>query len=66
MVVLVAASALSAVIEAVQALVPGIGRARDTNDWMMNTLGAALGVLLGVGVLAVVRRAGHRDGVASR
>ncbi|WP_409490778.1 VanZ family protein [Amycolatopsis sp. cmx-11-12] len=43
---LAAGSALSAVVEASQALVPTIGRACDTNDWLMNTLGAVLGVLL--------------------
>lgn len=37
-----AGSALSAVIEALQALVPAIGRACDTNDWLMNTIGALL------------------------
>jgi len=39
---LAAGSALSAVIEALQAFVPAIGRACDTNDWLMNTLGALL------------------------
>lgn len=43
---LAAGSALSAVVEASQALVPAIGRACDTNDWLMNTVGAVLGVLL--------------------
>ncbi|MFD5247825.1 VanZ family protein [Amycolatopsis sp. NPDC058340] len=37
---LAAGSALSAVIETLQAFVPAIGRACDTNDWLMNTLGA--------------------------
>ncbi|MFI5564941.1 VanZ family protein [Amycolatopsis japonica] len=37
-----AGSALSAVIEALQAFVPAIGRACDTNDWLMNTIGALL------------------------
>jgi len=46
---LAAGSALSAVIEALQALVPAIGRACDTNDWLMNTLGAILGALLAAG-----------------
>ena len=36
----------SAVIEAVQALVPALGRACDTNDWMMNTIGTVFAVLL--------------------
>jgi hypothetical protein len=51
--VLAAGSALSAVLEAVQALVPGIGRACDTNDWMMNTIGTVIGVLLAVGTIRV-------------
>lgn len=41
-----AASLLSAGIEAVQALVPALGRACDTGDWVANTAGAALGVVL--------------------
>ncbi len=44
--VLVAASALSALIETVQALVPAIGRSCSTNDWFSNTIGVAIGVLL--------------------
>ena len=44
--VLVAGSGLSAAIEALQAVAPAIGRACDTNDWMMNTIGTAVGVLL--------------------
>ncbi|WP_033293241.1 VanZ family protein [Amycolatopsis jejuensis] len=47
---------LSALVEAVQALVPAIGRACDTNDWLMNTLGAALGLLLAYGARAVAAR----------
>ncbi|MBE1574124.1 VanZ family protein [Amycolatopsis roodepoortensis] len=39
---LAAGSALSAVIEALQAFVPAIGRACDTGDWLMNTIGALL------------------------
>lgn len=53
---LVAGSALSAVIEAVQALIPGIGRACDTNDWMMNTFGTVVGVLLAVGTIRLAGR----------
>ena len=53
----VAAVALSAAIEGVQALVPAIGRACDTSDLLTNALGALLG-----GVLAFVamRLAGRR------
>ena len=53
---LAAGTALSAVIEAVQALVPGIGRACDTNDWMMNTFGTVVGVLLAVGTIHLAGR----------
>ncbi|WP_083255069.1 VanZ family protein [Amycolatopsis orientalis] len=53
---LAAGSGLSAVIEALQALVPAIGRACDTNDWLMNTVGAVLGVLLTLGTGRLVRR----------
>ncbi|WP_410582130.1 VanZ family protein [Amycolatopsis sp. lyj-108] len=53
---LAAGSALSAVIEALQAFVPAIGRACDTNDWLMNTVGAVLGVALALGTAWLVRR----------
>lgn len=36
-------SGASVVVEALQAAVPAIGRSCDTNDWLSNTLGAALG-----------------------
>ncbi|WP_181772876.1 VanZ family protein [Amycolatopsis pittospori] len=49
---LAAGSWLSAVIEALQAFFPVIGRACDTNDWLMNTLGA----LLGLGTAWLVQR----------
>lgn len=58
--VLVAGSASSAVIEAIQALVPAIGRACDTNDWFMNTLGVIAGVLLAVGTKALVSAVSRR------
>lgn len=45
---LVAASVLTALIETVQALVPAIGRSCSTNDWLANTIGAAIGVVLAV------------------
>jgi VanZ like family len=54
--VVLAGVTLSAVIEAVQALVPAIRRACDTNDWAMNTAGAVLGVLLAAATIAPVRR----------
>ncbi len=46
--VFVATSMLSALIETVQALIPAIGRSCSTNDWLSNTIGAAIGVLLAV------------------
>ena len=46
LVVLAAASGLSALIEITQALVPELGRSCSTNDWLMNSIGAALGVSL--------------------
>lgn len=55
-VVLVAASVLSAAIEGLQAVVPAIGRACDTNDWAMNTAGAVAGVLLALGTRALANR----------
>ncbi len=42
---LTAGAALSAAIEAAQAVVPAIGRACDTNDWAMNMTGAVAAVL---------------------
>ncbi|EME55238.1 VanZ family protein [Amycolatopsis decaplanina] len=53
---LAAGSALSAVVETLQALVPAIGRACDTNDWLMNTIGAVLGALLAAGTTRLVNR----------
>ncbi|MDQ1103735.1 VanZ family protein [Nocardioides zeae] len=46
--VAVAGSALSALIETVQALAPALGRSCSTNDWLSNTIGVALGAALGV------------------
>ena len=53
--VLALAAGASAAVEALQAVVPALGRACDTNDWAMNTAGAAVGVLLATGVLALTR-----------
>ncbi|WP_051515538.1 VanZ family protein [Candidatus Blastococcus massiliensis] len=55
--VLVAGSALSVGIEAVQALVPAIGRTCDTNDWSMNTLGVVIGAGIARATLALADRA---------
>jgi glycopeptide antibiotics resistance protein len=41
--VLVVASGLSASLEALQAVLPAIGRSCDTNDWLSNTMGAVIG-----------------------
>ena len=54
--VLAVAAAASAAVEALQAVVPALGRACDTNDWAMDVGGAAVGVLLARGVLALSRR----------
>lgn len=48
-----AASAGSVLIETVQALVPAIGRACDTTDWEMNTIGAVAGALLAWSIIRV-------------
>lgn len=57
--VFAAASGMSAVIELVQALVPALGRTCDTDDWFMNTAGAALGALLASCIIAVDKRRDH-------
>jgi VanZ family protein len=44
---LLAGSGLSVMLEAVQALVPAIGRSCDTTDWLSNTIGALVGAALG-------------------
>jgi hypothetical protein len=56
LVVLAAGAGVSALIEGIQALVPAIGRACDTNDWLMNTIGAVIGVLLAFGTTALANR----------
>ncbi|MDN4162964.1 VanZ family protein [Nocardioides abyssi] len=50
------ASVLSAAVEAMQALVPALGRSCATNDWLSNTIGAVVGGLLGWLALSLVRR----------
>ena len=55
---LLAGSTLSAAIELLQALVPALGRSCSTNDWLANTIGAALGAALGWFALHWARRAG--------
>ncbi|NEK92954.1 VanZ family protein, partial [Modestobacter muralis] len=53
--VLLVAAGASVAIEALQALVPALARACDTNDWAMNSAGATIGVLLAAVVLALSR-----------
>ena len=58
---LVAGSGLSVAIDVLQAVVPALGRACDTNDWMMNTTGCVAGGLLAGGTIALARvRAARR------
>ncbi|MCZ2839667.1 VanZ family protein [Modestobacter sp. VKM Ac-2985] len=65
LVVVAVAAAASALIEALQAVVPALGRACDTTDWTMNTAGAVVGGLLAVGTRALAgRRHDDRDPVA--
>lgn len=56
LVVALGVSGLSALIEVVQALAPALGRACDTNDWSMNTVGAVIGAVGAALVLALDRR----------
>ncbi|SFE91263.1 VanZ family protein [Blastococcus tunisiensis] len=60
--VMAAAVGASAAIEGLQAAVPAIGRACDTNDWLMNALGVLVGALLAQGTLATA--GGARTGPA--
>lgn len=55
-VVLIAASGLSAGIEALQALVTALGRSCDTSDWSSNTIGAVLGAALAWAAVLLARR----------
>jgi VanZ family protein len=59
--VLAAVSLLSVLIELVQAALPALGRACDTNDWLMNTVGAAVGALLAIGIIVGSRRRTSRS-----
>lgn len=53
--VLLGASATSALIELFQAVVPALGRSCSTNDWLSNTLGAVLGAALAALAIATSR-----------
>ena len=44
--VMVAGSGLSAIVEVFQAAVPALGRSCASGDWMNNTIGAVIGALL--------------------
>jgi VanZ family protein len=59
---LAAGAGLSAAIEVVQAVVPAIGRACDASDWMMNTVGTVVGVLLACATIALASRRAVKDG----
>ncbi|GAA1749644.1 VanZ family protein [Aeromicrobium alkaliterrae] len=56
-------SAASVLIETVQLGLPALGRSCSTNDWLYNSLGAALGVAIAVAGRAVSAR---WDGSAAR
>lgn len=62
--VLVAASATSALIEVLQAFATALGRSCSTNDWLYNTLGAALGAAI-AGAALRARRATRAQRAAS-
>ncbi|NLA34793.1 MAG: VanZ family protein [Actinobacteria bacterium] len=47
---------LSLVIESVQAAVPALGRSCDSNDFITNSMGAAIGAVLGFVALRVAQR----------
>ncbi|WP_413317049.1 VanZ family protein [Agrococcus sp. 1P02AA] len=55
-----AGALLSALIEAVQALVPAIGRSCSTGDLLANAVGAAIGGLLALAALHLARRSRQR------
>lgn len=59
---LVAGTTLSATIETIQALVPAIGRACDTNDWAMNTVGSVAAVLAAKLTIALTKHSHSAPG----
>lgn len=65
LVVFAAVSGLSAIIELIQALTPGLGRSCDTDDWFMNTTGAAIGVLIATDLLFLGARDPRQPGKTS-
>jgi VanZ family protein len=61
-VVLVVLSGLSGAVEALQALVPELGRSCDTTDWLSNTIGAGTGAGLAAAALLLARaNRGHGE-----
>lgn len=55
-----AGSVLSALIEAVQALVPVLGRSCTTGDWLANTAGALTGAVLAAAAIGIHRARSRR------
>ena len=53
---LLVASGVSLLVEVVQAFVTVLGRSCSTDDWLYNTLGAALGALIAVAALRLAAR----------
>lgn len=64
LVALLIASGAAAAIEVVQAIIPALGRSCSTNDWLSNTLGAALGALLAVAAMRLARRSGGESAMS--
>ena len=60
MAMFLAGSAASALIEAVQALVPALGRSCTTGDWLANTAGALTGAVLAAAALWIHRARSRR------
>ena len=54
-------SGLSGALEALQALVAGLGRSCDTTDWVSNTIGAAIGAGLAAAALWLRKATTHRS-----
>ncbi|MCW2748499.1 MAG: VanZ family protein [Nocardioidaceae bacterium] len=55
LVALLAGLGLSAGIEAIQALLPALGRSCSTNDWLSNAIGAVIGAALAWAALQLIR-----------
>jgi hypothetical protein len=59
--VLLGGVGLSAVIETVQAFIPVLGRRCDLGDWLANSTGTVLAVLVAAGVTVLVERVRRRS-----